>query len=105
MDAPHPPIHTRILNVYIEPLIEFSHIVTPDVDSLINCSLAAMSLKTAPTVGTVDRVYILWTGEGTRSLGLPEFSSWASGWSQPLNDLLGQTSAVMSPLSFVILVI
>ena len=58
MDAPHPPIHTRILNVYIEPLIEFSHIVTPDVDSLINCSLAAMSLKTAPTVGTVDRKYI-----------------------------------------------
>ena len=59
MDAPPPPpIHTIILNVYIEPLIEFSHIVTPDVDSLINCSLAAMSLKTAPTVGTVDRKYI-----------------------------------------------
>lgn len=59
MDAPHPlTIHTKILKVYIKPLIEFSHIVTPDVDSLVNCSLLAVSLKTAPTVETVDRKYI-----------------------------------------------
>ena len=52
----HPaPIHTRILKVYTEPLIGFSHIVTPDVDSLNNYSLTAVSLKTAPTVGTVGR--------------------------------------------------
>ena len=58
MDAPHPlTIHTRILKVYIEPLIEFSRIVIPDVDSL-NCSLSAVSLKTAPTVEIVDRKYI-----------------------------------------------
>lgn len=41
-----PPIHNRILKVYIEPLIGFSHIVTPDVDSLNNYSLTAVSLKT-----------------------------------------------------------
>jgi len=50
---------TRILKVYIEALTGFSHIFCPD--GLSNNTLFSQSfmLGTAPTVGTVGRMYFL----------------------------------------------
>ena len=65
----------RILKVYIEDLMGFfHHIFGPD--DLNNTLLSrGCILETAPTVGTVGRMYMLSRGEGLRSLRLSRFSS------------------------------
>lgn len=55
-----------------------------------HCSLKAASLKTAPTMGTVDRTYLPRTGKVVRSLGWPKSSSWVNQWPRPFSDLLQQ---------------
>ena len=41
------------------------------MNSTVHCSLKSLSLKTSPTIGRVDRIYIPRTREGIRSLWLP----------------------------------
>lgn len=54
---------TRILKVYIEALTEFTHVYCPDGLTTL-CSLEAVTLKMAPTAGTVGRAHIVRTGGG-----------------------------------------
>jgi len=61
---------TRILRVYIEALMGFSHIQSPD--GLNNTFLSqGYILEMAPTMGRVSRTYIPRRGERLRSLQFP----------------------------------
>lgn len=51
--SPHPC--TRILKVYKEPLTEFRHMYSPDLNNTVY--LKAVSLKMSPTVGTLAAEY------------------------------------------------
>lgn len=62
MSGSRPP-PTRILKVYGEALVGFSHMYHPD-GSGTPCSLKAASLKTVPAVGTVGGTYTPRTREG-----------------------------------------
>lgn len=82
----HPP--ASILKIYREAFIGFRH--TVQTVSTAYYSLKAMTLKTAPGVGTMGRTSIPRTGEQERSLKLPRFLPRVSQQSCPLNDLLQQ---------------
>ena len=56
--------------------------------STTHCSLKAVSLKMASTVGTVGGTHIPRTGEGMRRLQMPWASSLVNWQSRPLNYLL-----------------
>ena len=81
---------SRILNVYIEALGLVTYVV--QMVSTTHCSLKAVSLKTAPTVGIVGRTYIARSWEEVRSLRLPGSSLWVNWWSHSLDDLFQQHS-------------
>lgn len=53
---------TRTLNVYTEVSTTFSHTHCPDV-STPHYSQGCVA-ETAPSMGTLDRMYIPWAGEG-----------------------------------------
>ena len=78
----------RILKVYIEDLMEFSHIISSTV-SISHCSLKA-------SVGIVGRIYIPRTGEGVTSLQLHGSSSQVNQQSYSLDYLCQNTHMKMA---------
>ena len=79
----------KILRVYIEALTGFSHVFSPDgLDSTLLSQ--GCILETAPTVGTVGRMYIPMTEERVRSFRMLGSSLWVNQQSHPLNDLFQQ---------------
>ena len=79
----------RVLKGYIETLTVFSHLLSPDS---LNDALLSQGyiFGTAPTVGTVGRVYIPRTEEEVRSLRLPGSNSTVNQQSCPLVYFLQQ---------------
>ena len=76
-----------IIKVYIEALMEFNNIFSPDSLNITSLSQGYILEMTA-SVGIVGRTYIPRTGDGVRSLQLPGSSSHVNQLSHPLNDLL-----------------
>lgn len=71
--VPHPPPHpaetqsaARILKLYIEDLMEFSHVISPNGLSTTLLSQGCIHEMTA-SVGIVGRIYIPRTGEGEQA--------------------------------------
>lgn len=82
-----PGLSTKILKV-IWRLTGFSQ-YTIQMVFTTHCSLKAMSLKMAPTMGTMGRVYVPRTEEWVKNLPLPRSSSGqqvtiSSWWSLPM---------------------
>ena len=70
-NSPHLP--ARIFRVYIEALMRFSHIYSPDGLNKTSISQGFV-LEVASKMRTVGGTYIARTGEGVRSLQLHRFS-------------------------------
>lgn len=81
---------TRVLRVYIEALMGFSHIQSPDGLNNILFSQGYI-LEMAPTMGTVSRTYIPRRGERLRSLQFPNCLSPA--WGSTRGHVIKMTSS------------